>query len=203
MANTCPKPESAANSSRFDDPDLERALFRHGLKVALRGAIAQLIHHPPDTGRLEDELRDIVAKTYQIPHSKRTRVSITRNTPLRGCVRRYLAAYRQHGFEALLPKTRCDAGQPRVIDPAVIQQAIALREQQPGRTPTRLGASTPMIAEILKRDGKFVNPHTLDTHLRRAGKTRRRLRASNTPYKRFERDHVNSLWQWPLERATF
>ena len=87
-----------------------------------------------------------------------------------------------------MPKTRRDAGQPRVIDPAVIAEAIALREQQPGRT-------TPMIAEILKRAGKLVNPHTLTTHLRMAGKTRRLLRASAAPYRRFERDHVNSLWQ--------
>ena len=141
----------------FDDPDLDIALFRHGL-------IAQLIHHPPDSGGLEDALRLIAAKPYQIPHSKRTRVSVT-------SVRRYLAAYLARGFEALLPKTRRDAGQPRVIDPAVIAEAIALREQQPGRT-------TPMIAEILKREGKRVNPHTLTTHLRMAGKTRRLLRAS-------------------------
>jgi len=103
-------------------------------------------------------------------------------------VRRYLAAYQAHGFESLLPKTRRDAGQPRVIDQAVIAQAIALREQQPSRT-------TPMIAEILKREGKLVNPHTLTTHLRMAGKTRRLLRTDHVAYKRFERDHVNALWQ--------
>ena len=54
----------------FDDPAIETALFRHGL-------IAQLIHHPPDSGRLEAELRLIAAKTYVIPHSDRTRVSLT------------------------------------------------------------------------------------------------------------------------------
>ena len=45
----------------FDDPDIELALFKHGL-------IAQLIHHPPTTGRLEGELRALAEQTYQIPH---------------------------------------------------------------------------------------------------------------------------------------
>lgn len=158
----------------FDDPDIETALFRHGL-------IAPLIHHPPERGRLEAELRRIAAQTYVIPHSKRTRVSIA-------SLRRYWRTYRAHGFEALLPKARRDAGVPQAFDPAVLQRAIALREQQPERT-------TPMLVEILKREGKAVNAHTLATHLRQAGKTRRLLRAQPAPARRFERDHVNALWQ--------
>ncbi len=159
----------------FDDPDIETALFRHGL-------IAHLIHHPPDSGRLEAELRRIAAQTYVIPHSQRTRVSVA-------SLRRYLRAYRQHGFEALLPKGRRDAGLPQAFDPAVLQQAIALREQQPGRT-------TPMLVEILKREGRIVNAHTLDTHLRQAGKTRRLLRAQLAPTRRFEREHTpGTVWR--------
>ena len=59
-----------ANSLDFDDPDIELALFKHGL-------IAHLIHHPPASGRLEGELRALAGQTYQIPHSRRTRVSIS------------------------------------------------------------------------------------------------------------------------------
>ena len=158
----------------FDDPAIATALFRHGL-------IAHLIHHPPDSGRLEAELRLVAAKTYVIPHSDRTRVSLT-------SLRRYYRAYRAHGFEALVPQARRDAGRPQAFDPAVLQRAIALREQQPERT-------TPMLVEILKREGQTVNAHTLATHLRQAGKTRRLLRAQPAPTRRFERDHVNALWQ--------
>ncbi|MEI7902992.1 MAG: helix-turn-helix domain-containing protein [bacterium] len=163
-----------ANSLEFDDPDIEMALFQHGL-------IAQLIHHPPASGRLEGELRALAAQMYQIPHSRRIRVSVS-------SLRRYLKRYREHGFEALLPKPRSDAGQPRAFDLELVKQAIALREQQPGRT-------TPMIIEILKRDGKSANAHTLDTHLRAAGKTRKSMRPTAPPHRRFERDRVNSLWQ--------
>ena len=158
----------------FDDPDIETALFRHGL-------IAHLIHHPPDSGRLEAELRQLAAQTYVIPHSQRTRVSIA-------SLRRYYRAYREHGFEALLPKGRRDAGRPQAFDTAVLQRAIQLREQQPERT-------TPMLVEILKREGHTVNAHTLATHLRQAGKTRKLLGGQPAPTRRFERDHVNALWQ--------
>jgi len=163
-----------ANSLDFDDPDIELALFKHGL-------IAQLIHHPPASGRLEGELRTLAGQVYQIPHSRRTRVSIS-------SLRRYLNTYREGGFEVLLPRPRSDLGLPRAFDSTLLQQAIALREQQPERT-------TPMLIEILKRDGKSANAHTLGTHLRKAGKTRRLLRSGLAPYRRFERDRVNALWQ--------
>ena len=163
-----------ANPLDFDDPDIESALFKHGL-------IAHLIHHPPASGRLEGELRALAGQTYQIPHSRRTRVSVS-------SLRRYLNAYRANGFEALLPNSRSDLGVPRAFDDTLLQQAIALREQQPERT-------TPMLIEILKRDGKCANVHTLGTHLRKAGKTRRLLHTPPTSHRRFERDHVNALWQ--------
>jgi len=151
---------------------VETALFRHGL-------IAHLVHHPPDSGRLEAELRRISAQPYVIPHSKRTRVSLA-------SLRRYYRAYREHGFEALLPKPRRDTGQPQAFDHVVLQRAIQLREQEPGRT-------TSMLVEILKRDGQVVNGHTLATHLRQAGKTRKLLGGQPAPTRRFERDTCTTV----------
>jgi len=52
------------------------ALFRYGL-------IAYLLFGPLEKGQLEGALREIAAKTYTIPYSKRTRVGIT-------TLRRYL-----------------------------------------------------------------------------------------------------------------
>jgi len=167
-------PNKTLTSLEFDDPHLETALFRYSL-------IAPLIHHPPAAGRLEAELRRLAAQTYVIPHSQRTRVSVA-------SLRRYYRACRARGFEALLPKGRRDAGHPQAFSPEVLKRAIALREQQPDRT-------TPMVTEILQREGQTVNSHTLATHLRQAGKTRRQLRGRPAPTRRFERDHVNSLWQ--------
>lgn len=163
-----------SKSLTFDDPDSEIALFRYGL-------IASLVFEPAASGALEAQLRLIAAKTYEIPHSRRTRVSLS-------SLRRYLAAFRSGGFEALKPHPRADAGVPRAFDQATLDLALALRESQPDRT----GA---MIAEHLKRAGRVVNSHTLDTHLRRQGKTRRLLNRDPKPYRRFEREQPSSLWQ--------
>jgi putative transposase len=46
------------------------ALFRYGL-------IAQLIHDPLPQGEQEAQLRALAAKTYQLPGSIRTRVSLS------------------------------------------------------------------------------------------------------------------------------
>jgi putative transposase len=167
--------------SETDPHDLNTdiALFRYGL-------IAQLVHTPPDTGQQERLLREIASRTYTIPGSTRTHVSIT-------TLRRYLKTYHEKGFDALRPGPRTDVGAPRAFPPEVLDKAIALCEEQPSRT-------TQTIVDILQRDESLslprsVNVHTLTTHLRRRGKTRRVLAQTGKTYRRFERDHVNSLWQ--------
>ena len=161
------------------DLPTEIALFRYGL-------IAQLIHTPPDKGHQEVLLREIAARAYHIPGSKRTRVSLT-------TLRRYLKTYRDQGFDALRPGPRADAGIPRAFPTVVLERAVALREEQPART-------TQTLVDILQRDQSVtvphpINVHTLTTHLRQRGKTRRLLGQAPKVYRRFERDHVNSLWQ--------
>jgi len=161
------------------DWNTEMALFRYGL-------IAPLLQDPPANGRQEQSLRDLAAKTYRIPGSPRTQVSLT-------TLRRYLKAYRSGGFEALRPPPRADRGTPRAFDPNILERAIQLREEQPART-------TAMLVELLRHDpavqlAEPLNVHTLTTHLRRRGKTRRLLAQSPTAFRRFEREHPNSLWQ--------
>ena len=142
------------------DLNSEIALFRYGL-------ITQLVHDVPPRGQQERRLREIAAKSYRIPGSTRTRVSVT-------TLRRYLKAYREGGFDALRPSPRADKGIPRAFPHQVIDTAIALREEQPERT-------TQTLVDILERDESLaldhsVNVHTLTTHLRQRGKTRRLLR---------------------------
>ena len=172
-------PRPPAANSLTDDPDSEIALFRYGL-------IAQILHDPPAAGQQEALLRAIAAKTYRIPGSMRSRVSVT-------SLRRYLKAYQAGGFDALRPQARSDTGVPRAFAPEVLSRAIALREEQPRRT-------TQSLVNILQHDPavQLDSPlcvHTLTTHLRREGKTRRLLAQAGRVYRRFERDHVNSLWQ--------
>jgi putative transposase len=155
------------------------ALFRYGL-------IAQLLFDPLSAGQLESALRQIAAKTYAIPYSSRTRVGVS-------TLRRYLKCYRQGGFDALRPRPRSDRRTPRAFPAEVLQKAVALREAQPGRT-------TPMIVQLLQRDPDLhleqpLNPHTLTTHLRALGKTRRLVAQTGRSFTRFERPAPNDLWQ--------
>ncbi|HSH01553.1 MAG TPA: Mu transposase C-terminal domain-containing protein [Anaerolineae bacterium] len=162
-----------------DQRNREIALFRYGL-------IAPLLFQPPAEGQLEAALRQIAAQSYNIPHSQRQRVSVS-------TLRRYLVAYQTGGFDALRPNQRADKGEPKAFSPEVLATAIALREEQPART-------TPMLVELLHRHPDLeldapINAHTLATHLRHHGKTRRLLRQAGRTYQRFEREHSNSLWQ--------
>ena len=155
------------------------ALFRYGL-------IAHLLFDPLAAGQLEGALREIAAKTYSIPYSTRQRVGIA-------TLHRYLQRYQQQGFEGLRPQERTDKHAPRAFPLEVVEKAIALREEQPART-------TAMIVNILKQDKNLkldqpLNAHTLTTHLRLHGKTRRLLANTGRVFKRFERQHTNSLWQ--------
>ncbi len=175
-------PEKLSKSIPKVDPterSTEIALFRYGL-------IAPLLYDPLAAGELEQALRAMAAKTYLIPYSQRKRVSIT-------SLRRYLQAYDQGGFDALRPHARCDQRQPRAFAPEVLAKAVALREAQPART-------TPMLVQLLQRDPDLkltepLNAHTLATHLRQLGKTRRLLRQQSRAFTRFERSHPNELWQ--------
>jgi len=172
---------SRKNLSQTDpvERNTEIALFRYGL-------IAALLYEPQETGITEKSLRAIAARSYTIPYSKRTQVSVT-------SLRRYLYDYRQGGFEALRPQARGDKCTPRAFSAEVLAKAVGLREEQPART-------TPMIVQLLKRDPEvkpddLPNAHTLATHLRQLGKTRRLLKQQDRAFKRFERSLPNELWQ--------
>ncbi|MDO8568437.1 MAG: DDE-type integrase/transposase/recombinase, partial [Dehalococcoidales bacterium] len=161
------------------DRNTEIALFRYGL-------VAPVLHNPPPKGCLERALRDLAAPCYQSPSSACTRVSVT-------TLRRFLKAYRSGGFDALRPVPRDDLGSPRAFSPELLARAIALREEQPART-------TRTLVDILARDPSLAaqplpNPHTLATHLRQLGKTRRLLSKTPRAFRRFEREEVNALWQ--------
>lgn len=155
------------------------ALFRYGL-------IASLVFAPLPSGQLEQALRQIASQRYSIPYSSRTRVGVS-------TLRRYLRAYQAGGFDALRPSPRSDKGVPRALPPEVLEKAIALRQEQPART-------TPMLVELLQRDPELAltappNAHTLTTHLRARGQTRRRLAQTGRVFRRFEKEGVNQLWQ--------
>lgn len=172
-------PQKPTTTPDRHERNTEIALFRYGL-------ISSLLFGTLAAGELERNLREIAAKTYRIPYSSRAKVGIT-------TLRRYLKLYQQGGFDALRPDVRADRHTPRAFPKELLQRAISLREEQPERT-------TAMIVNLLQHDPNLkdqaaLNVHTLTTHLRQQGKTRRLLAQAPRSYKRFEREHTNSLWQ--------
>lgn len=146
----------------------------------------RILFAAPDPGQLEVALRQVASKTYQIPYSRRRCVSVS-------TLRRYLTLYQEGGFAALHPQPCADKGRVRAFPPEVLDAAIALRAEQPART-------TPMLVELLQREPTLkldqpINAHTLTTQLRQRGHSRRLLGQASRAYRRFERDHSNSLWQ--------
>ena len=74
-------------------------------------------------------------------------------------LRRYVAAFKQGGFDALLPKERKDKGVSKAISPEVLELAAQYRRELPGRSAER-------IQQLLKQQGHVVARSTLERHLR-------------------------------------
>lgn len=133
----------------------EIALFRYTLILPV------LSESSP---QVKNKLRNKIAVgTYDIPHSKRSTVSIT-------TLYRWEECYRTGGFEALKPQSRSDQGQSRVISTETLDRAEGLKREQPLR-------SASSIADILTKDSSNpvsedkLSSRTLRRHLAQRGAT--------------------------------
>ena len=95
--------------------------LRHAIALFRYGLIADLVHLPPGTKGLYQQLEAKAAREYSIPGTSRTRVATE-------TLRDWLRLYRQGGFAALLPKPRADRGEPRRLPPAVVERLLTLKE---------------------------------------------------------------------------
>lgn len=93
------------------------AVFRHSL-------IARLLPNDLTPQQRQREMTRLVTEPHQIPGTIRTRVA---ESTLRG----WLRDYRSGGFEALKPKPRIDAGDPRAIAPEVVERLLQIKEGDP------------------------------------------------------------------------
>lgn len=153
------------------------ALFRYGL-------VAPLVLEPLPRGELLRRAREIAARQYEIPGSKR--ISLCPATLLK-----WAQHYRQGGFEALAAKPRQDRGQFRAITPQLAELIERLKRENPHR------AGTTLLRELTLCSGSTsapIGPATLYRFLRQRGLTTRQLLA--TPgRKKFEAEFSNQVWQ--------
>ena len=108
-------------------------------------------------------------------------------------LRRWLAAYKQNGFEGLKPIPRNERP-PAVIPEELIDEAILLRREVPSR-------SISQIIEILELEGKvepgFIRRTTLQDHLSRRGYSARQMKmyqSGGMAARRFARRERNEMW---------
>jgi putative transposase len=153
------------------------ALFRYGL-------VAPLVLETLPRGELIRRAKEIVAREYEIPGSKRISV----------CVETLLAwarRYRQRGFEALAPKPRQDRGQSRTITPQLAELIERLKRENPHRTGTTLLRE---LALSSGSDARPISPATLYRFLKQRGLTARQLLAA-PGHKKFQAEFSNQMWQ--------
>ena len=115
-------------------------------------------------------------------------------------LRRWVAAYKKAlpggtiaALNALYPQPRSDRGVPRVFDPQVIEDAIALRKELATR-------STEALLAHLEDAPKGP---TLAYHLRKRGATRALLKAQSRAYPRYEAPGPNVTWQSDVKDGFF
>lgn len=109
-------------------------------------------------------------------------------------IRRYLNKYKTEGFLGLLPKGKSRPRQTEAIPAHILEQAILLRREVPGR-------SVAQVIQILEWEG-LVQPgqikrSTLQDKLTQRGYSARHMRlysASGVAARRFQQKYRNRLW---------
>ena len=164
------------------------AAFRYSL-------IAPIVSRQPPMlpGELTRQLQEIASRSYTIPGSRKTAVSVR-------SLERYIAGYRKDGWEGLKPRPRSKQHN-RSIAPEVLQQAIDLRRERPQR-------SVEQLIYLLERSGIAgpgeIAASTLSRNLRQAGLSRRELlQEACEEHRRFEVDDVHLMWQADFQQTLF
>lgn len=147
--------------------------------------IAPLVTRTLAYGEHNALLREIVAQPWTDP-TGRARLLHART------VERWVAAYRTGGFDALRPSPRRDRGAVRALPPAVVAQALQLRQEDPHR-------SVHQVIRLLEVAGVVapgtVKYSTLTRHFRQQGwEPPAGPRPADT-FRRRQAPYANAEWQ--------
>ena len=113
-------------------------------------------------------------------------------------LRRYVAAFRKGGFDALIPTERRDKGKCKAIPAEALELAAEMRRELPSRSARR-------IQQLLASEGYPVARSTLERHLRERGLSGREIKAEKkrVASRRFNRQGRNTLWQSDLKYGPY
>jgi transposase InsO family protein len=142
-----------------------------------------------------EAIAPLLDDTIEAGELRRRRMAVIERSGLsERTVRRYVENYKKRGLSGLADTPRSDKGKPKSIPAAVVDEAVRLREELPGR-------SVRQIIEILEgerviKPGSVARTTLNDKLVKRGfGATRMRAMASSRPARRFARKGRNSLWQ--------
>src|SRR5213080_5554344 len=153
------------------------ALFRYGL-------IAPLVLETLPRGELTRRAEEIAARSYDIPYSQRSSLSV--DTLLDWALR-----YRRGGFAALAPQPRRDRGQSRALTPQLAELIERLKRENPHRTGTTLLRELALSSD---KETPAISASTLYRFLKQRGLSEKQLLAPPA-HKKFEAELSNQTWQ--------
>ena len=155
------------------------------------GLLHPILFEEIEPSQTNQYLKQLAQKEVLFPDGRAGKPSLS-------TLRRKLNRYRQKGFAALARQPRSDRGKARAASAEAVAFAVELKREQPLR-------SHKSINRFLKeRFGAAMPKSTLYRHLRKAGATRLKLGAVNTPVrKRWTREHTHDLWVGDFEEGPY
>ena len=118
-------------------------------------------------------------------------------------LRRYLSQYKTDGFSGLKPKDKNVGRNEDAISPNILEQAIFLRREVPGRSVTQ-------IIQILEWEGRIqpgqIKRSTLQEKLMERGYSTRHMRMyaeTGVAARRFQQRHRNRLWHSDIKYGPY
>lgn len=159
-----------------DEARKQIALFRYGI-------LAPLITGTCDEHTSVKRFFLIAAKKiYTNPRGEDTKISAS-------TLERWYYNYQRDGFDALIPKRRCDTGSPRKMDEDIINQIRFLKQEYPKIPATLVHQKLIDNGTINKGElslstvNRFVNQiYEEEKH------------TNNQDIRRYERMHINEVW---------
>lgn len=149
-------------------------------------------------------LSPLLAKDLDPAKARKLKAEICARTGIsERTLRRYLARYRENGFGGLKPKGRSERLNEDAIPAHILEQAILLRREVPGR-------SVAQIIQILEWEGLAepgrIKRSTLQEKLAEKGYSTRQMRMyadTGVAARRYQHRHRNQLWHSDIKYGPY
>lgn len=158
---------------------LDIANFRYSLIAPI---VSRLELNPGETQML---LLEAAKKTYQIPFSTKTQISLR-------TIERYLNLYRNGGYEALIPKYLSEKRGSYRIPREYMEKAAALKRENMKRPILQIIDTLEMSGEVPKG---ILKRSTVYDYFVKLGISKEQGKKESKAFQRFTPKHRNQRWQ--------